>query len=305
MHVVYLHSEDLDGWLAAPNRTIPQRTLGLLASLQGLALENEGGRHEIQIVLNSGKPPEYLRAEADRFGGTHVIAGNGAAWQSTDGAVRRVVPVGKDLPRLRQALGLDPFARDVVRLRLPGGSAEVALEDKRDAEGDIGLSFFPWAEPVSHRWRFVGGIEPHDLALSLRALVARLGLALSVPEPHPDGAVDVLPLLNGRPVGKWTLPMIARELYPDADLRLSHGGDGSNDLSAFDAEGVLPMTASNCVATRAAVLAGGGIVAQRPAPTTAFAECYRTLAGRGFYGPLSVTVSALCRVWFDQSRRGA
>lgn len=301
MHrTIYFHSEDLDGWLAPQNQPILPAYLPLLRALQGLSIVEEDRRHEIQIVLNSGKPPEYLEAEAVRFGGEAVISGNGAAWRCTGGATQRLAPFTPELGWMREALGLPPGVEDVVDLRLGDRSVEVAVEGKFDAQGDIVLSFFPETEPVRHRWTFTQGTDRWELAAYLTDLITARGWSLYVAEPHPDGAVDVLPMIdgpsgiNGRPVGKWTVPLLARRIFPEADLRLTHAGNGGNDLDAMEEPEVLPLTAANC--GRCAEVAGprGGVVATRPAPAgAAFAECYLELARRGFYGPLSARVEAI------------
>src|SRR5687767_3827339 len=133
---VYVHSEDLDGWLAFPNRPILPQYVRFLSRVQGLRTEVDGATHEIQIVLNSGKAPEYLEYEARRFGGRYVISGNGAAWREVGGRTHRVAPPSDDFVILRRLLGLGPEDREVVRLALPG-EPDVALEDKRDDRGEI------------------------------------------------------------------------------------------------------------------------------------------------------------------------
>ena len=289
---IYLHSEDLDGWLAVPNRPILARYLTLLRRLQGLRIEAGGASHEIQIVLNSGKAPEYLEREARRFGGRFVISGNGAAWREVGGRTHRLVPPSDDFLILRGLLGLGPEDRDVVRLALPG-RPEVALEDKRDEEGEIVFSLFPEPDPVAHRWTFRGGIDPHSLKQRLEQFVSEHGLRLHVPPPHRDGAVDVLPLLDGRPVGKWTLRLLAARMFPGAQVRLTHGGDAVNDLSAMEGPGVIALTAAGCEVADA-VRRLGGVVAPGEAPDGgAPVYCYRELARREWYGPLSGEVAGI------------
>jgi hypothetical protein len=288
--VVHLHSEDLDGWLAPPNQPLRPLYAAALRELHGLAVEADGLRHEIQIVLNSGKPPEYLEAQAAAFAGEFVISGNGAAWRRCGGTTRRFGPPCPDLARLRTLLGLPDEARDVVRLSLRGQWVEVALEEKRDAHGDIVLSFFPEREPVSHRWTFRQGTDREALGAYLRELVEDHRLAVHVAPPHADGALDVLPLVDGRPVGKWTLLRLAAELFPVADLRLTHAGDALNDLSAMEAEGVLPLTSADCPLTAAIARRKGGVIAARTPAEGAALECYAELARRGWYGPLSSRV---------------
>lgn len=293
---VYFHSEDLDGWLARPNEPILPSYLPVLRALQGLAVEENGGRHEIQIVLNSGKPPEYLEVEARRFGGRAVISGNGAAWREAGGVTRRFGPPTPELGLLREELGLPPAVENVVTLRLGQRRVEVALEGKLDAEGDIVLSFFPEPGPVAHRWTFAQGTDRWELADYLTGLVTAHGWALSVAEPHPDGAVDVLPCLEGRAIGKWTVPRLARRLFPDADLRITHGGNGANDIDAMEEPEVLPLTAENCGRCADVAARRGGVVAVRLAPEGgAWVECCYELARRGFYGPLSEAVERVCR----------
>ncbi|HTE17285.1 MAG TPA: hypothetical protein VK689_02760 [Armatimonadota bacterium] len=299
---IYLHSEDLDGWLSVPNQPLAPRCTAFLRRFQGLTLETSDALHGVQVVLNSGKAPDYLEAEARRFGGEHVISGNGAAWRRCGGPTHRFAPFTRDLLTLRRLLGISANARDVVRLALPSGEVEAALEDKRDAEGDIVLSLFPEPAPVAHRWSFRGGCDRHTLRTELVRLIQTHGLALHVPPPHRDGAVDVLPLVDGRPVGKWALPLLSARMFPGAVLHLAHGGDAINDLSAMEAEGVIPLTAANCTDTVEIVRREGGVVAGRAAPEGGAAiECYGELARRGFYGPLSERVARLCeehlRAW--------
>ena len=291
--IVYLHSEDLDGWLAFPNHPLLPEYVEFLGALQGLKVDADGVRHEVQVILNSGKAPEYLEQEARRFGGRYVISGNGAAWREVGGRTHRLAPATSGFTRLREFLGLGPDDRDVVRLNLPG-SPEVALEDKRDDEGEIVFSLFPDPDPVAHRWRFAGGIAPRPLAEHLANLIDIHGLALHVPPPHRDGAVDVLPLYEGRPVGKWTLPLLTARMFPGSDLRLTHGGDAVNDVSAMNAPGVTPLTAANCPELVELARARGGVVSAARAPDGgAMIECSAELARRGWYGPLSAEVARI------------
>lgn len=292
---VYFHSEDLDGWLAVPNHSILPAYLPVLGALQGLAVEEAGVRHEIQIVLNSGKPPQYLEAEARRFGGQAVISGNGTSWRKAGGMIQRVARPNSEFGLLREALELSPEAEDVVEIRMGRHRVQVVLEGKFDAAGDIAISFFPEHPPVSHRWSFTQGTDRWELMAFLRALIAERGWALSVAEPHPDGAVDVLPRIDGRPVGKWTMPRLAPRIFPGAELRITHGGNELNDVDAMEAPEVLPLTAANCSACVAVAARRGGVVATRPAPEGgASIECYHELARRGFYGPLSHRVAEIC-----------
>jgi hypothetical protein len=127
----------------------------------------------------------------------------------------------------------------------------------------------------------------------LLKLIQEHHLALAVLEPHGDGALDAVPVVAGRAVAKWTLPELARAMFPEARLHLTHGGDGAGDLPAMLAEGVTPLSALNCEAT-CRTAAGHGVVAQRDAPAGGAAlECYLTLAERAFYGPLSKDVLAI------------
>ena len=293
--IVYLHSEDLDGWLAPPNRPLPAETVSFLRRLHGLTIVEQGEQHVIQVVLNSGKAPDYLEREAARFGGGHIISCNGTCWRPVGGPLRRVASAGAEYRRLRSLLALGEADVDVVRIRAPHGEAEVAIEAKQDAEGDLGLSFFPESEPVAHRWSFRTTLSRLELRDWLATRITEHGLPLHVAEPHPDGAVDVLPYLQGRPVGKWTLPLIAAEMFPGATIRLSHGGDAVNDAGLMEAEEVTPLSAHNCPVTAEVALRRGGVVAEVPAwegfPARA---CYRELARRGWYGPLSAAVAHLC-----------
>jgi hypothetical protein len=286
-----VQSEDLDGWLARANHPIPAPLVDFLAQIQGLRTESGGDIWEVQILLNSGKPPEYLEEQARRFGARYVLSGNGAAWRAVGGETRRVVPITDDFRRFRAALGLGADEVDVVRLG-PPVNAEMALEGKRDRHGDIGISFFPEPDTVPHRWQFAGGVDRHQLRAGLREVIAREGLALEVPPPHADGAVDVLPLLADRPVGKWTLADVARTLWPHAELRLSHGGDAPNDLSAMEHPDVRPLTAATTVIAPQ-VQALGGVVAPGDPGLAALRHCYAALADLGWYGPLSPVVARL------------
>ena len=135
----------------------------------------------------------------------------------------------------------------------------------------------------------------------MRELIAEHRLALHVLEPHADGALDVVPVIDGRPLGKWTLPTLAGRMFPGTRLHLTHGGDGANDLPAMVEEQVLPLTAANCPAPAEVARSRGGIVARRSAPEGgAVVECYHELARRGWYGPLSPAVYAICERCLDE-----
>jgi len=293
---VYLHSEDLDGWLSPPNEPLLSRYLAPFRRLQAIRLETETGLHRIEIVLNSGKSPAYLEAQARCFHGRYVIACNGGAWRACGGATKVFGPPTEDFARLRSLLDLAPGSTGVQPMRLDGRIVPVAIEEGKQADGaDITLTFFPEPEPVAHRWRFPPGVDRHTLRWHLSRLIARYGLALHVLEPHGDGAVDVVRIVEGVPVTKATLPRLAAEMFPGAVLHLTHGGDGSNDLPAMGAGGVTPLTAINCSDTLQVAARKGGVVAGSPAPEGgAVLECYQELARRGFYGPLSAQVLAAC-----------
>lgn len=295
MHQIYVHSEDLDGWLAQPNEPLLPVYRDCFAELEGLRVEAEDGRHELRIVLNSGKAPGYLETQAGRFGGRFVIGCNGAAWREVGGETRLFAPPCGDFAVLRALLGVAEDAEGVVELRLPTGRTEVAIEEGKRWDGrDLVLTFFSEPERVRQRWSFRGGMERRVLWDLLDGLIREHRLALAVLEPHGDGAVDVVSLAAGRPVGKWTLPLVAADLFPGSHLRLTHGGDAAGDVPALEAPGVLPLSAGNCAVTAAVAVARGGVVARRSAPEGgAVLECYAALAERGFYGPLSGPVAGI------------
>lgn len=295
MHHVNLHSEDLDGWLAPPNEPLCPIYQDCFAELEGLQVETATGLHELRIVLNSGKSADYLEGQARTFGGRSVIAGNGAVWREVGGATRLFAPPSPDFGRLRGLLGIDAESTGVVELRLPQLRAEVVVEEgKQWDDRDLVLTLFPEPDPVRHRWRFRGGIDRLTLRCHLLELIREHRLALAVLEPHGDGALDVVPVVGGRAVAKWTLPELARAAFPEAHLHLTHGGDGAGDLPAMEAEGVTPLSTTNCEATCRVAASLGGVVARRTAPEGgAVLECYAELAKRGFYGPLSMRVTRI------------
>jgi hypothetical protein len=294
---VYFHSEDLDGWLAFPNEPLLPVCGGCLADLQGLTIETAGEIHQVQIVLNSGKSPAYLEQQARLFGGQYVIACNGAAWRECSSGTHRWVSGTRDFAVLRRLLAIPSTAVGVVSITIGRLAAEVAVEEgKVDEEGDIVLTLFPEAALVARRWQFRQGIDRYTLRKRVCDLIREHGLALHVLEPHRDGALDIVPLADGRPLAKWTLPSVAAQMFPSAVLHLTHGGDSSSDLPGMEAEGVVPLSAANCPDTLLTASRKGGVVASRPAPDGGAAiECYQELARRGFYGPLSERVAAVCR----------
>jgi hypothetical protein len=296
---VYLHSEDLDGWLAPPSRPLLPLYAACFRELHALRHETDAATHEIQVVLNSGKAPGYLEAEAAAFGGEYVIGCNGVAWKRRGEPARALVSRVEAFAVLRRRLGLSPAETGVARLALAAATVEAAIEEgKRDARGDLVLTLFPEAAAVAHRWRFRTGTDRFTLRDHLCRIIAEERLPLDVLEPHADGGLDVVPRLDGRAAGKWTLPLIAAQMFPGAEVRLSHGGDAANDLAAMEAEGVLPLSAANCPATADVARQRGGVVAARPAPEGgAVLECYAELARRGWYGPLSERVGEVCGRW--------
>ncbi|MFN3652751.1 MAG: hypothetical protein ACK47B_24495 [Armatimonadota bacterium] len=292
---LYLHSEDLDGWLAPHNHEIPARYVALLSRLEGLSVEAGGERHELRIVLNSGKSPAYLEAQAARFGGGHLIGCIGAAYRAVGGPTHRVAPPTDDFRRLRQLLGLPERQTGVLPVPGAGEAVElVAEEGKQDEHGDLVLTLFPEPEPVAHRWRFRGGLDRHELCRRVREAIEGHRLALHAYPPHGDGGLDIVPIAFGRPLGKWTLPWIARQLFPESTLYVTHGGDSGTDLPALEEPGVLPLTATGTDVVDA-VRRGDGLVVDGPAAGgPAVLRCYRALARRGFYGPLSPQVERIC-----------
>jgi hypothetical protein len=288
---VYLHSEDLDGWLAHPNQPIQPVYAECFRRLEGLCLELGEARHEPRIVLNSGKSVEYLETQARAFGGRHVIACSGAALREVGGETHWFTPPHPDFVKLRRLLGASPEAVGVVSLSWGERSVEVAIEvGKRAPDGDVVLTLFCAPEAVAHRWRFSGGVEALELAALIGRLIEEHRLELSVLPPHADGALDVTPLIDGRPLAKWTLPLLAARAFPDAILHLTHGGDSQGDLPAMRAPGVLPLGAACCEATRFDAAQRGVLTRRHPVDEAGVLDCYAQLADRGFYGPLSSAV---------------
>jgi hypothetical protein len=262
--------------------------------LQDLRCEADDGLHRIEIILNSGKSTEYLEREAAGFNGRHVIGCSGASWRPCGGELLTFAPARDDFARLRSLLRIPELAVGATSLWLGSREVGAAIEEgKRTSTGDIVLSLFVEPELVKHRWQFAGGTDRFELWEYLSGLIAEHGLALALLKPYPDGAVDVVPLVDGRALAKWTLPEIARRLFPGATLKITHGGDGHGDVPAMEGPGVLPLSASCCEATAGCSARCGGIVAQRAPEEGAVLECYAELARRGFYGPLSETVLAI------------
>jgi hypothetical protein len=291
-HHLYLHSEDLDGWLAPPNEPLLPVYRECFRELEGLCATEGGVRHELRIVLNSGKSANYLEAQARGFGGRYVIGSNGAAWRVVGGETRWFVPPAEDFLTLRALLGIPPDAVGVVRPALPGQGVEVVIEPgKRVGGGDVILTLFTDPAAVRKRWTFRGGIDRNALYDLLWSLIEAHRLNLAVLEPHADGALDVVPRVEERALAKWTLPLLTGPAFPGAVLHLTHGGDGSADLAAMQAPGVIPLSAAGCVATAEEAARRGVLSSRGPVEGLGPLDCYAQLARRGFYGPLSTRVA--------------
>ncbi len=289
---VCMHSEDVDGWLAHPNRPMAEVNRRFLSEVHGM----EEGGFRIEVVLNSGKSPRYLLVVAESIHGTFVIGCNGAAWQKRGSPVRLVASLNDDFRRLRQALALPATAVGKVTALVLGQAGELVIEEGKQVDGkDIVLTLFPEEQLVAHRWSFRGFVDRWRLKEAIEGVIFSQGLRLAVLEPHADGGLDVVPVVDGRPLAKWTLPQVARAMFPNEQLRIAHGGDGVNDLAAMQAEGVFPITSRSCVEVVSVVRQRGGYVADASAPDGgSLMEAYRHLAQRGHYGPLSPRVAQLC-----------
>ena len=288
---IYLHSEDFDGWTAPQNGSLREGYRACFQELDGLRCEAADGLHELRIVLNSGKAPGFLEGQAAGFGGRHVIGCSGASWRACGQESRSYAPPCEDFSRLRALLRIPEEAAGALELWLGNRRVGAAIEEgKRTSAGDIVLSLFVEPELVAHRWQFAGGTDRYELHAHLQRLIAEHDLQLGLLKPYPDGAVDVVRLVEGRPLAKWTLPEIASRIYPGATLKITHGGDGAGDVPAMEAPGVIPLSSVHCEATAECAASRGGIVAERSPEDGAVLECYAELVRREFYGPLSGTV---------------
>jgi hypothetical protein len=291
---VYVHSEDLDGWLTPPNQPLQPVYAECFRRLEGLRLQVGDTLHELRILLNSGKPADYLESQSQAFGGRYVIGCSGAALREVGGETHWFTSPHADFVRLRRLLGASADGVGVVSIACGECSGEVAIEEgKRAPSGDVVLTLFCDPASVAHRWRFRGGADAGDMVALIRRLIEQHGLALSVLEPHADGALDVTPLIDGRPLAKWTLPNLAARAFPDAALHLTHGGDGVGDLPAMRAPRVLPLGAACCKATAFEAERRGVLTHRDPVHEAGVLDCYAQLADRGFYGPLSGAVSEI------------
>jgi hypothetical protein len=303
---LYILSFDIDGTLTGPDYSI-YGIFGIYETLLRELQQISG----IEVILNSGKPFHVLSANAARFGGRYIIASNGAAYQAL-GSERVVFGGGsEDLVMLRALLGLSPHDEGVKEIQLDGASYEVVVEE--DEYHDTVLCLFSEPEWVSHRWTFKGGIDRMTLYLHLRNLIADHHLKLHVLQPHGDGAVDVVRIHNEKPIDKSTLPDMVDTIWPDVpNIRIAMFGDGSNDVPAMTATGVLGVTFSESDEARviAPVLRHRGIVTSLPAWVKHANGGYQTgggviegvkiLAERGFFDHKKQKVLKLCERAFKK-----
>lgn len=293
---LYLLSVDMDGTIAAPNQHLMGVYEKFLKELQRVP--------RIEIVLNSGKSIFYLEREAARIGGRYIIAMNGSAMQVLGG--ERIIFGGhrKDILKLRHLLALTPTDEGVRPIPVKKDIFNVAVEEDK---ADIVLTLFSEPEWVRHRWQFDQGINREELFTHLNELIKEHKLHLHVLNPHADGAVDVVRLHNERPIDKSTLPKMVREVWSHTKMiQISMFGDGSNDIPAMLARGVIGVTFPEANAEKVIkpVLAHGGIVTKRPAwipkgkndfvPGGGVIEGVQLLAERGFFEDEAQRVVRIC-----------
>ncbi|MGB4076648.1 MAG: HAD hydrolase family protein [Minisyncoccia bacterium] len=294
---LFLVSVDMDGTVAAPNHKLTGIYEKFLKDLQKLP--------QIEIVLNSGKSVSYLETEAARIGSRYVIANNGAVMQILGGDQFIFGGHRKDILKLRHLLALTADDEGVRPVPVGKEIYNVAVEGGKQ---DIVLTLFTEPEFVKHRYEFSGGTDRELMYEYLNQLIKRHKLHLHVLHPHPDGAVDVVRLYQSKPIDKSTLPKMVRQVWSGAPIiRISMFGDGSNDVPAMTAKGVIGITFPEAHPERviAPVLAHGVFVTSRKAweknengtwqPRGGVLEGMHTLALRDFFGTrLSKKIERIC-----------
>lgn len=299
---LYLISVDMDGTVAAPNQKLSGVYEKFLRALQKLP--------RIEVVLNSGKSVKYLEREAARINGRYIIAMNGATMQILGGDQMVFGGNRKDIVKLRHLLGLKADDEGVKPIHVKKDTFNVAVEE---GKGDMVLTLFSEPEWVKHRWQFDQGLHREEMHAHLKKLVKEHDLHLHVLEPHPDGAVDVVRLYHEKPIDKSTLPKMVRAVWAHAKLKqISMFGDGTNDVPALTAPGVVGFTfpEANVEKVIKPVLQSGGYVTARPAwiksetgtyiPGGGVIEGIQTLAYKGFFEDLERSVVRLCQRYLRQ-----
>ncbi|MDD5152634.1 MAG: HAD hydrolase family protein [Candidatus Pacebacteria bacterium] len=299
---LYLISVDMDGTVAAPNMKLTGIYEKFLRELQEVP--------EIEIVLNSGKSISYLETEAARIGAKYVIANNGAAMQILGGDQMIFGGNRKDIIKLRHLVALKADDEGVRPIPVGKDVFNVAVEEGKK---DIVLTLFSEPEKVKHRYQFDQGINRMELYEHLKKLIKKNKLHLHVLHPHPDGAVDVVRLYNSKPIDKSTLPKMVRQVWShDKVIQISMMGDGSNDVPAMVARGVIGVTFPEADSERVIkpVLEHGGIVTKRQAwgkdkagefiAEGGVVEGIQELARRGFFKHLSGKVEKICEKYLPE-----
>ncbi len=292
---LYLLSFDVDATVSAPNHKTEGVYKNLLTELQQVP--------GIEVVLNSGKSIPYLESHAAEIGGRYVIACNGAACQLLGGEQIVFGGGGEDLLKLRALLGLEPKDEGVKHIRVGDESYEVAIEEEKH---EMVLTLFTEPEWVKHRWQFAGGIDRNGVYDHLQKLVQEHNLKLHILHPHGDGAIDVVRLHNDKPIDKSTLPAMIAQIWPGVTTKIAMFGDGSNDVPAMTAPGVIGVTFAEVDEERVKqpVREHGGIITTKPAwikheggtyaAGGGLTEGMRTLADQGFFDDLKDKVIQIC-----------
>lgn len=298
---LFLISVDMDGTVAAPNMKLSGVYEKFLRSLQKIP--------KIEVVLNSGKSVSYLETEAARIGARYVIANNGATMQILGGDQMVFGGHRKDIIKLRHLLALKAEDEGVRPIPVEDEIYNVAVEGDKE---DIVLTLFSEPEKVKHRYQFKDGIDRMELYEHLKNLIREHKLHLHVLHPHPDGAVDVVRLYNSKPIDKSTLPKMVREVWSHANVvHISMLGDGSNDVPAMIARGVIGITFPEAHPDRVIkpVREHGGIVTERHAwkkidgtyvPGGGVIEGIYELTKRSFFGRLDKRISTICEKYLAQ-----
>lgn len=285
----------MDGTVVAPNMKLSGVYEDFLRALQKIS--------RIEIILNSGKSISYLETEAAKIGARYVIANNGATMQVLGGDQMVFGGNRKDIIKLRHLLALRADDEGVRPIPVNNDIFNVAIEEGKK---DLVLTLFSDPKEVKHRYQFKDGIDREELFNHLRKLVKTHKLHLHVLEPHGDGAVDVVRLYNKKPINKSTLPKMIRKVWSYANvIQISMFGDGSNDVPAMTARGVIGVTfpEANHKKVIKPVLKHGGIVTVRKAwekqedkyvAKGGVIEGVRELAVRGFFGNLDKRITTLC-----------
>ena len=190
-----------------------------------------------------------------------VFGENAAAYQmglSVNGQYRLEDPVcvvdTTEIERLKKAMRFQSDDHTLsATISLGAEAGRVLVEPGKRVILTLGSRTMHGFQLPDCRW------SAEELKEKVLRLIRAEGLNIEVVGPHPDGNIDLQPIVDGKVVDKSNIPDILHTLYPSAMIIALV--DGINDKSLARHPLVYPITFANgCKEVKEAVCERGGLI---------------------------------------------